>query len=58
MLAIFSLISCQEQELDIQEPVSITDELEKVETIFKEGDIKIENDFSEEKIETIASPEL
>lgn len=58
MLAIFSLISCQEQELDIQEPVSITDELEKVETIFKDGDIKIENDLSEEKIETIASPEL
>jgi len=53
-----ALNSCQEEGLDIQEPVSITDELEKIETTFNEGDVKIENDFSGEKIETDASPML
>jgi hypothetical protein len=52
------LNSCQEQELDIQEPISMTDELEKIETTFNEGDVKIENDISGEKIETDASPAL
>ena len=55
------LNSCQEskdEELDIQEPTSITDELEKIETTFNKGDVKIENDFSVEKIETDSSPAL
>jgi hypothetical protein len=50
-----ALNSCQEEGLDIQEPASITDELEKIETLFNEGDVKIENDISGEKIETDAT---
>lgn len=58
MLAVFSFISCQEQEVDIEGPVSLTKELEKIETIYSEGDTKIENKNFGEKIETEASPLL
>jgi hypothetical protein len=55
-----ALNSCQEQQLDIQEPVSVTDELEKIETIYNGGDIEIENGNENfgEKIETDAPSAL
>jgi hypothetical protein len=53
------LCSCEQAELIETETIDdITSEIEKIETIYQEGDIKIENDNSEEKTETLASSEL
>ncbi|WP_146105291.1 hypothetical protein [Polaribacter butkevichii] len=50
MLAVFSFMSCQEQEVDIEGPVSLTKELEKTETIYSEGDTKLKIKILERKL--------
>lgn len=53
------LYSCEQTELiESEEIVDITSKIKKIETIYQKGDIKIENDTSTEKVETIASSEL
>jgi hypothetical protein len=53
------LYSCEQTELIETETIDdITSEIEKMETIYQKGDIKIENDTSKEKVETIASSDL
>jgi|TARA_B110000902_G_C14257349_1_gene568449 hypothetical protein len=53
------LYSCEQTELIETETIDdITSEIEKIETIYQKGDIKIENDTSKEKVETIASSDL
>jgi hypothetical protein len=53
------LYSCEQAELIETETIDdITSEIEKIETIYQEGDIKIENDTSKEKVETLANSEL
>ena len=58
ILSAFIFVNCEQDSEEINQQQTLTQEIEKIETIFKEGDIKIENDLSEEKIETLASPEL
>ena len=55
---VFVFTSCEQEPEEMEQLQTLTQEIEKIETLYKEGDIKIENDLSEEKIETVASPEL
>jgi hypothetical protein len=58
-LTTFFLYSCEQSEIIETEVVDdITSEIQKIETIYQKGDIKIENDTSREKVETIASSDL
>lgn len=54
-----AMYSCQEEgSLTIENGEDLTQEIEKIETTYVEGDVKIENFFKSEKIETEASLEL
>lgn len=60
LLALLTTIySCQQgEDLEIKNSQNLTEEINKIETTYKEGDVKIENFFKSKKIETEASLEL
>lgn len=53
-IVLFFLVSCEEEQDYIEKEISLTEEIGKVETIYQEGDIKIETDNEGSKIETDA----
>jgi len=54
VITLFFLISCEKEQDNIETETSLTEEIGKVETIYQEGDIKIENVNEGSKIESDA----
>jgi len=57
-LTLIFFTSCEKEEKTFHEDNIISDDIEKIETIYKEGDIKNENVFNGYKIETSANSSL
>lgn len=58
ILAVFSIACHQDEVTEMEIQKSITEEITKIETIYNVGDVKIENETFEEKIESSANETL
>lgn len=54
LLTLFCLSNCEKDKLNFSDDITLTESINKIETSYKEGDIKIENIITDNKVETEA----